>query len=454
MDLSVLPDIFALSLLIGAYRPLVRRAGAHVNLWFVGWAFVLVQAFAVLFEGPPGLRRMVLHLVGVAALELCGVAFILAAANSPKRAIRPLLAFEMALPLVAQVALSGFAGAGFEAARYVVSALFVVPLLHVLSHRLSRRQGLMPLGIVFALFGIVNLPVVVRDPGMVTVAALAMVYLSAAYVCLRNATRLSKGVVTTVVGMALWGLKYPFVAAMHHFYPGVHLEHGLMVLPQYAVVAGSILSLLEEHVIRTERMAMHDALTDLPNRRLFEERFAAAMEEARREKTTIACLVIDVDDFKHINDTMGHAVGDELLRALAVRLSWHMSPRDILARTGGDEFTAMLAGVTDEHHLRFIASAMMSAASVPIAADGRSVDVRISMGIALSPDHADDIEGLREAADEAMYRAKRRGGNLLAFAGDAKDKDDLMVARPAHVPAPILQMKLPMTGGRGRASRG
>jgi len=200
--------------------------------------------------------------------------------------------------------------------------------------------------------------------------------------------------------------------------PGVPIHRGLTELPEYLVLAGIILTLLEEHVDRTERMAMHDPLTDLPNRRLFEERLIEAMDEATANRTTIACLVIDVDNFKTINDTLGHEAGDQLLRALSVRLSWHMSPRDILARTGGDEFTALLAGVRDEHHLRFIASAMMSAASVPIQLDSGPVDVRISIGIALSPDHADDIDSLRRAADEAMYVAKRRGGSLLAFAGE------------------------------------
>ena len=201
------------------------------------------------------------------------------------------------------------------------------------------------------------------------------------------------------------------------------MDRRLLEMPEYLVMAGSILTLLEEHLQRTERMATHDPLTDLPNRRRFEERFAEALQEAHEEKTTVACLVIDVDDFKNINDTMGHTAGDQLLTALAVRLSWHISTRDILARTGGDEFTAMLAGVTDEHHLRFIASAMMSAASVPVMVDGKPIDVRISVGIALSPDHADDIDGLLKAADEAMYRAKRRGGNKLVFAGDLRDED-------------------------------
>jgi diguanylate cyclase (GGDEF)-like protein len=207
------------------------------------------------------------------------------------------------------------------------------------------------------------------------------------------------------------------LALLAHNYPEFHPQHVLVALPQYLLAAGMMFTLLEEHLHRTERMAMHDPLTDLPNRRLFEERLIATMEDARINRTTVACLVIDVDNFKTINDTLGHNAGDQLLRALAMRLSWHMSPRDILARTGGDEFTALLAGVNDEHHLRFIAGAMMSAASVPISIDGNPVDVHISVGIALSPDDADDIDSLRRAADEAMYSAKRRGGSLLAFAG-------------------------------------
>jgi len=210
----------------------------------------------------------------------------------------------------------------------------------------------------------------------------------------------------------------PLSLGISYLFPAVKIDRSILDLPVYFVVVGIILNLLEEHVERTERLAMHDPLTDLPNRRMFEERLIATMEEARINRTTVACLVIDVDNFKMINDTLGHEAGDQLLRALAVRLSWHMTPRDILARTGGDEFTALLAGVTDEHHLRFIAGAMMSAGSVPIIIDGKPVDLHISIGIALSPDHADDIDSLRRAADQAMYTAKRRGGSSLAFADE------------------------------------
>jgi diguanylate cyclase (GGDEF)-like protein len=298
-------------------------------------------------------------------------------------------------------------------------ALFLLPAAHVLARRRSRNRQTIVASTAFAVFGLAMMPVVgLRNPRLVELGAMGMLFLVAAYLFAISAETVTRGVVAAVAGLAAWGISYPAVALVRFHHPDANIDHFVFQMPQVLVMSGIILTLLEEHVERTERMAMHDPLTDLPNRRLFEERLIATMEEARADRTTVACLVIDVDNFKTINDTLGHSAGDQLLRALAVRLSWHMGPRDILARTGGDEFTALLAGVRDEHHLRFVAGAMMSAGSVPISIDGKPVDVRISIGIALSPDHADDIDGLRRAADMAMYSAKRRGGSMLAFADE------------------------------------
>ena len=417
VDLSYLPHIFALSVFIAAFRPLVRRVGAHVNLWFLGWAFLLAHYIAELFATFPHGWGLAAHLIALWGLDLCGLAFVVAAATTSIYRIDPVVTVEMGVPILLQAALATF-GVRQPALLLAASGLFLVPGVHMLVARRYRHRPIVVLNAAFAVFGLILLPMSIANPTMVANGALSLLFLSAAYLYFLSTPRVTRGVVAAVAGLAGWGLTYPLNAVMVRFFPDVHPARALLELPQYLIIAGIILTLLEEHVLRTERMAMHDPLTDLPNRRLFEERLVATMEEARLSRTTIACLVIDVDNFKTINDTLGHSAGDQLLRALSVRLSWHMSPRDILARTGGDEFTALLAGVTDEHHLRFIASAMMSAASVPIMIDGRSVDVRISVGIALSPDHADDVESLRRAADEAMYSAKRRGGSLLAFAGE------------------------------------
>lgn len=417
MDLSRLPEIFALAVFIAGFRPLARRVGAHANLWFLGWSFLLLNHLALLVQFKDVMHRRAAELVALWALDLCALTFLIVAANVPTKRIKRWLVVAMGAPVLLQAALYVLHVPG-TALAYVTVSLFLLPSLQVSLDKQQRSRPLILLAFAFVLFALSISPFAVRHPGAAAHGTLSLLFLTAAYFYSTSAQRYTRGVIAAVTGLAVWGLMFPVVAACTRYFPGITVHRGLTELPQYLVVAGIVLTLLEEHVLRTERMAMHDPLTDLPNRRMFEERLIATMEEARLTRTTVACLVIDVDNFKTINDTLGHTAGDQLLRALAVRLSWYMSSRDILARTGGDEFTALLAGVTDEHNLRFIAGAMMSAGSVPISLDGQSVDVRISIGIALSPDDADDIDGLRRAADAAMYSAKRRGGSLLAFAGE------------------------------------
>lgn len=419
MDLSYLPDILALTVFIVGFRPLVRRVGSHADVWFIGWSFVLLHDLSMMLGSSRGTDHRFALLVSIWSLDLCGLTFMAVAANVPVRRINWPLVVEIAIPVLLQSGLYAL-NTGNKAVRELACLVFLLPGIHMLVRAKDRSRSVLALSVVFGVFGALMIPIAAHKPALVADGFLLLLFLSAAYFYLVSAQKITRGVVAAVTGLTLWGLSYPVLAWMARFYPGLHADRALTDLPRNLVVAGIILTLLEEHVQRTERLAMHDPLTDLPNRRLFEERLIATMAEAQIDRTTVACLVIDVDNFKTINDTFGHEAGDQLLRALAVRLSWHISPRDMLARTGGDEFTALLAGVSDEHHLRFIASAMMSAGSVPIAIEGQSVDVKISIGIALSPDHADDIDGLRRAADEAMYSAKRRGGSTLAFAGESK----------------------------------
>ncbi len=416
MDLRFVPNVFGLSVFIVGFRPLVRRVGAHVNLWFIGWFFLLLHYLTLSVSPSGATSRHVTELLALWALELCGLAFMAAAASGQVYHVGIRIAAELGVPVLLQTALST-CGVEQRAVHLLASLLFFAPAVHLLLRKRDRALPMVVISAAFAVLGLAGLASPSSSATLITNGALMLIFLGAAYLYALTARHFTRGVIAGIVGLAAWGLTFPLIVLMARFTPALHPER-LLELPQYLVIAGIVLQLLEDHVLSTERMAMHDPLTDLPNRRLFEERLIVTMEEAKLQRTTIACLVIDIDNFKTINDTLGHEAGDQLLRALAVRLSWHMSPRDILARTGGDEFTALLAGVRDEHHLRFIAGAMMSAASVPVLIHGKPVDVRISIGIALSPDHSDDIDELRRLADEAMYRAKRKGGSLLAFAGE------------------------------------
>ncbi len=396
------------------FRPLARRVGAHSNLWFIGWT-ILVAYLIANFLGAAHYKPTAV--LAEWLIETVGLIFVLASANVPKRRITSVQIVQISLPF-ALLAVFDVYQVHRLVAGLADCVLFLIPAIYLWAR---PRQRTLPVAYVcaaLAVFGLLMIPGVMYATHFAQQCALAVIFLFAAYLYFISAQRNTRSVIAATVGFAAWGLSYPFAFGLTHLLPGIKLDRIFLDLPIYFVVVGIMLTLLEDHVEHTERLAMHDPLTDLPNRRMFESRLIATMEEARINRTTVACLVIDVDNFKQINDTLGHSAGDQLLRALAVRLSWHMTPRDILARTGGDEFTALLAGVTDEHHLRFIAGAMMSAGSVPIIIDGKPVDLHISIGIALSPDHADDIDSLRRAADEAMYSAKRRGGSMLAFADE------------------------------------
>ena len=414
MNYSLLPEIFALSVFIVGFRPLARRVGAHSNLWFLGWSLLAARLIANLLGAS---YFKVTTLFSEWLLDAVGLVFVLAAANVPKRRISNLLMLAISLPFLLLAAIDTHQIHSLIAG-IAVCVLFLMPGIYLWIRPRQRTLSILYVSSAFAVFGLLMIPGVRYATHFADQSALAVIFLCAAYLYFTSATRNTRGVVAATIGFAAWGISYPFALVWAYLLPAFRLDRTILDLPIYFAVVGIMLTLLEEHVEHTERLAMHDPLTDLPNRRMFEARLIATMEEARINRTTVACLVIDVDNFKMINDTLGHSAGDQLLRALAVRLSWHMTPRDILARTGGDEFTALLAGVSDEHHLRFIAGAMMSAGSVPIIIDGKPVDLHISIGIALSPDHADDIDSLRRAADEAMYSAKRRGGSMLAFADE------------------------------------
>ncbi|HSX71074.1 MAG TPA: sensor domain-containing diguanylate cyclase, partial [Pseudomonas sp.] len=163
------------------------------------------------------------------------------------------------------------------------------------------------------------------------------------------------------------------------------------------------------------RLAHHDPLTGLPNRLVFEERLAGALERARRGRTRVALVFIDLNDFKTINDQLGHRAGDQVLMATAERLRTTLRGSDCVARLGGDEFVAVLEGLSaersPEEEGQAIADKLLAALSPPVQMDGEAQRIGISLGIALFPEHAPNMDRLIHIADQAMYEAKRSGDN-------------------------------------------
>ncbi len=171
---------------------------------------------------------------------------------------------------------------------------------------------------------------------------------------------------------------------------------------------------LEEHL---ERLAHRDALTGLPNRVLFADRLDHALQAAGRAGRPLALLLIDLDRFKEVNDTLGHDTGDALLCALAGRMSETLRASDTVARLGGDEFAVLLPDAGEEGALS-AAYKLAAAFSAPVALAGRQIEVGGSIGVALCPDHAVDATTLLRHADVAMYAAKRGGDGVAVYAAE------------------------------------
>ncbi|WP_374603707.1 diguanylate cyclase domain-containing protein [Arenimonas sp.] len=195
--------------------------------------------------------------------------------------------------------------------------------------------------------------------------------------------------------------------------PGFPIRLGLSLLAALATTR-----ILHDRQ-RIRRLAGRDALTNLPNRRLALHNLGRMIARGRRGDTRFALLSFDLDGFKPVNDTYGHAAGDLLLAEIGSRLSDSVRPGDLVARMGGDEFLVIVAiqNGDDEAWLRSVAARVQAAISRPVAIDGHWVVVGASIGIARFPEDGDDSESLLRRADEAMYRAKHGRASGVEFAG-------------------------------------
>jgi diguanylate cyclase (GGDEF)-like protein/PAS domain S-box-containing protein len=160
---------------------------------------------------------------------------------------------------------------------------------------------------------------------------------------------------------------------------------------------------------RIEHLAYHDLLTGLPNRRLLLDRLDLALAQARRDRTQIAVLFLDLDRFKVINDSLGHTVGDAVLQAVAQRLKNHLRKGDTVARIGGDEFTAVVRNIHHPVDTAKVAELIQAALREPLMAAGRELFVTGSIGISIFPNDGSDVENLLKNADTALHRAKEQG---------------------------------------------
>ncbi|HTY51541.1 MAG TPA: EAL domain-containing protein [Steroidobacteraceae bacterium] len=176
---------------------------------------------------------------------------------------------------------------------------------------------------------------------------------------------------------------------------------------------------LEQHVEhrthQLQHLANHDPLTQLPNRRYLSARLASALMTAASSQSRLGLLFVDLDNFKAVNDTLGHSFGDRLLQLVGERLGRALPPHAFIARLGGDEFTALLENVPSTEVVTAYATTVVETLQQPLSIDGRSLTISASVGASVYPDHAGDADALLRTADAALFHAKDLGRNRCAL---------------------------------------
>jgi diguanylate cyclase (GGDEF)-like protein len=209
---------------------------------------------------------------------------------------------------------------------------------------------------------------------------------------------------------------------------GVVLEISTVALPDGGVIRTyTDVTERKRNEMRIAHLLRHDELTGIANRTLLKERIQLALTRMRRQGEGFALLCLDLDGFKAVNDTHGHPAGDQLLRAVADRLSGCVRETDTVARLGGDEFAILQSMTESEGDAEILAKRILQAVSLPYDLDGRSASVGISIGIAMAPRDGANMEELLRSADVALYRAKSAGPNAYRFY--AQDADTAAAER-------------------------
>lgn len=409
MDWNTLPDLVALTALVAVFASLLpRKPDSDLRLWLGGWVLIVLHFGAKLVD--PTDSNGFLDFITTGSLQLAGLCFLWAAV-SRRVTLDGFLGFcSLAVPQLAYTALGDLNVQSDGAYIAVAIAIVIVPTLVLGRVVRSNATDRLLASLACLLLG-VSLLIVIHfdhDPSDGLNNILTWLYLGAGILHWRRYRRATTGSLTIVLGFFAWGLVFPVGVALATWAPNIHIDDTAYNIPKYIVAIGIILTLLEEQMERTVYLSLHDDLTGLPNRRLFEDRLRSALARARRSGSSFAMLSIDMDRFKAVNDSFGHSAGDEFLRTVAQRFAKRVRATDTCARLGGDEFIVIADSVEGRAEAESLADDLLATLDEPIRLRGEIVFAHASVGIAMFPDDGGDVEALRTASDSALYVMKRK----------------------------------------------
>ena len=322
MNWSGIPDVAAVTLLICAFASVARHSHTPVSgLWLTGWLMILLHFAAGLFISAPGILGNLVLVLFSASLAWAGVLFMHASIPHRNDVSSRWMLWSLWTSNLLYLTLLSFAYEARWALNLAAVVLGLCPLAITLA---SIRTVNHPLRwILVSLYGALSIFLLIfqyrsgNGADLAWNAILFNIYLGCciyfAYAFRRN----TAGVFVTITGFFTWASVFMVAPMMRALQPQVHIESEVWNLPKFVVAVGMMLLLLEDQIEHNKHLALHDPLTGLPNRRLFKDRMAIAVERSRRTGTEMALLVIDLNDFKQVNDTMGHHIGDLVLQRVA-----------------------------------------------------------------------------------------------------------------------------------------
>jgi diguanylate cyclase (GGDEF)-like protein len=418
LNFNALPALIALAILVGVFAAISRQhTGERVQFWLVGWALVLLRSVVQFAHvGYPHWAKGSLS-IALNSLVLASIAFVVSVAPKANTLRRQLvLSAMLGIPaLIYTNAMIWDVGAPIFYYGLVAATLTGMLLLVWKWHTQINPYAIAISSAAILLASLLTWGIASgkQDYGVHVILAALNFFTAALY--WHRFRRPSAGVFTTVFGFVAWGLTFPAGIFLQLWAPSIHVEAEVWNIPKYLVAVGMIVTLLEDEIRQSSHLAYHDPLTGLPNRRLAQDRMVQALAHADRAGHKVAVLLLDLDDFKNVNDNFGHRVGDAALQQVVTRLSSRMRASDTLARTGGDEFT-IVSEVTAAQGAETLVAALESALILPLKVEGRLVRTGVSIGYALYPEDGADPAELCAAADKAMYESKRMSRALKTAA--------------------------------------
>jgi diguanylate cyclase (GGDEF)-like protein len=420
MILSSLPDIAGMIILMGVLNWLrCKYRESSFDLWMLGLLFILMEAISVaVLRNSPSWSHAA-HAMALDAYVAAGVTFGWASREDliPGEIHLPLFLLP-AVPLFAMTTLYGWGITSTTAYLVLVSASLVLGVGYsvlLLPGDWKFRTQLL------AIHLLIWLPMIwmakTAQLRLLVYWGLTCLYLMIAASFRKRIQRGRIGGLVVVTGFTIWAfcfLAHPFVRSVPLLFD---IDEQLWTMQKFFVIIGMVLVLLEEQTRRLEQEAMHDPLTGLPNRRLFDDRLLQAISRSSRTQLSAAVFIIDLDNFKIINDTLGHRAGDLVLARVGTMLRSKIRSSDTLARCGGDEFNVIVNDLARPSDCERIAETLRAAvASVELPPDARTV-LTASIGYAICPDEVLDPTELCELADIRMYRDKRMSRSALSKMG-------------------------------------